>query len=163
MNTKLFYTIILNLLILSLDTKAQLKELNFKEVFDSTPKDLLNPIPLYRGWADDSHYIEYRIEGQQRKPYTVDVRSGEAVPSAPAQVNEASVSIKNKDIFYKSAAGVEKQLTRDTLLEKNPTISPDGTQVAFTRNNGHLGSILKRFWAEQAVIKLFGGVPTVKK
>ena len=120
MNTKLFYTIILNLLILSLDTKAQLKELNFKEVFDSTPKDLLNPIPLYRGWADDSHYIEYRIEGQQRKPYTVDVRSGEAVPSAPAQVNEASVSIKNKDIFYKSAAGVEKQLTAAAKVNNKP-------------------------------------------
>lgn len=135
MNTKLSYTLILSLLLFSSFTRAQLKELNFKEVFVSQPKDLLNPIPGYRGWADDSHYIEYRLENQQSKPYTVDVRSGEAVPSAPTQVNIATVSVKNKDIFYKSAAGVEKQLTRDTLIEKNPALSPDGNQVAFTRNN----------------------------
>lgn len=115
--------------------RAQLKELSFKEVFTSQPKGILNPIPTYRGWTDQNHYIEYRTEAQQIKPYTVDIRSGEAQPSAPAQVNEASVSIKNRDIYYKNAAGVEKQLTKDSLLEKNPSLSPDGTQVAFTRNN----------------------------
>ncbi len=114
---------------------AQQKTLNFKEVFISTPKDILNPLPLYRSWTDNSHYIEYRAEGQQSKPYTVDIRSGEAIPSAPAQVNEASVSVKNNDIFYKDIAGNERQLTRDKLEEKNPTLSPDGAQVAFTRNN----------------------------
>lgn len=114
---------------------AQQKTLNFSEVFISTPKDILNPLPFYRNWADNSHYIEYRTEGQQSKPYTVDIRSGEAIPSAPAQVNEASVSVKNNDIFYKDITGNERQLTRDKLEEKNPTISPDGAQVAFTRNN----------------------------
>ncbi|OZA54288.1 MAG: hypothetical protein B7X75_08590 [Sphingobacteriales bacterium 39-40-5] len=133
MNTKLSYALFLSLLLFSSSIQAQLKELNFKEVFVSPPKDLLNPIPVYRGWADDSHYIEYRVEGQQTKPYTVDIRSGEAVPSVPAQVNIASVFIKNKDVFYKSAAGVEKQLTKDTLLEKNPSLSPDGTQVALLK------------------------------
>ncbi|MFA5246090.1 MAG: hypothetical protein WC380_12385, partial [Pedobacter sp.] len=39
---------------------AQQKTLNFKEVFISTPKDILNPLPLYRSWTDNSHYIEYR-------------------------------------------------------------------------------------------------------
>lgn len=123
-------------LALSIHVNAQQKkELSFKDVFTNTVKDILNSIPTYRGWADDTHYIEYRNEGGQNKPYTVDVKSGEAVPSAPAQVNEATVSIKNKDISYKDAAGNEKQLTRDTISEKNPTISPDGKQVAFTRNN----------------------------
>ncbi len=135
MNTKLSYALIISLLLFSFSSEAQLKELNFKEVFVSPPKDLFKPIPTYRGWADNSHYIENRIEGQQTKPYTVDLRSGEAVPSAPAEVNKASVSVKNKDIFYKDAAGIEKQLTRDTLVEKNPSLSPDGTQVSFTRNN----------------------------
>ncbi len=135
MNTKLSYALIISLLLFSISSEAQLKELNFKEVFVSPPKDLIKSIPTYRGWADNSHYIENRIEGQQTKPYTVDVRSGEAVPSAAAEVNKALVSVKNKDIFYKDAAGIEKQLTRDTLLEKNPILSPDGIQVAFTRNN----------------------------
>ena len=122
-------------LALSISVQAQQKELGFKDVFTSPVKEIINPMPFYRGWADHNHYIEYRNEGQQVKPYTVDVRSGEAVPSAPAQVSEATVFIKNKDVFYKDASGLEKQITRDTSLEKNPTLSPDGKQVAFTRNN----------------------------
>lgn len=114
---------------------AQQKTLNFKEIFISAPKDLLNPVPIYRNWADNTHYIEYRTEGLQSKPYTVDIRNGAAIPSAPAQVNQASVSVKDNDIFYKDAAGNERQLTKDKPVEKNPTLSPDGTQVAFTRNN----------------------------
>lgn len=128
-------TLITGLLALSVSAGAQQKELDFKDIFTSPVKEIINPMPTYRGWADNTHYIEYRTEGQQTKPYTVEVKSGEAVPSPPAQVNEATVYIKNKDVFFKDAAGVEKQITRDTILEKNPTLSPDGKQAAFTRNN----------------------------
>jgi dipeptidyl-peptidase-4 len=132
---KFRYVLISALLIGSFSTQAQLKDLSFKEIFSNPVKDIINPIPAYRGWADNTHYIEYRMEGQQSKPYTVDARTGEAVQSAPAQVNEASVSIKNKDVFFKDALGTEKQLTKDSIPEKNPTLSPDKTQVAFTKNN----------------------------
>jgi len=132
---KFRYALISVLLIGSFSTQAQLKDLSFKEIFYTPVKDIINPIPVYRGWADNTHYIEYRMEGQQSKPYTVDARTGEAVQSAPAQVNEASVSIKNKDVFFKDALGTEKQLTKDSIPEKNPTLSPDKTQVAFTRSN----------------------------
>ena len=124
-----------SLLIISLASDAQEKLLTFKEVFTNPVKEIINPLPIYSGWADNTHYIEYRMEVQQRKPYTVDVKTGIAVPSAPAQVNEASVFIKNKDVYYKDASGIEKQLTRDTLSEKNPTLSPDKKQVAYTRSN----------------------------
>lgn len=127
--------LISGILLLSVSARAQQKELSFKDIFTSQVKEILHNMPQYRSWADDTHYIEYRAEGKDNKNYTVDVKSGEAVPSAPAQVNKASVLIKNKDIFYKDAAGIEKQLTRDSSLEKNPTLSPDGNQVAFTRNN----------------------------
>ncbi len=123
------------LVFLSFSSNAQLKDLSFDEVFNKPVKDIINPMPVYRGWADNTHYIEYRMEEQQSKPYTVNVRTGTAVQSAPAQVNQASVSIKNKDIVYKDVQGIEKQLTQDTILEKNPTLSPDGSQVAFTKNN----------------------------
>ena len=132
---KFRYALISALLIGSFTTQAQLKDMSFNEVFSSPVKNMINPIPVYRGWADNTHYIEYRIEGQQSKPYTVDARTGEAVQSAPAQVNEVSVTIKNKDIFFKDAVGTEKQLTKDSIPEKNPTLSPDRTQVAFTKNN----------------------------
>ena len=132
---KFRYALISALLMGSFSTQAQLKDLSFKEIFSNPVKDIINPIPVYRGWADNTHYIEYRMEGQQSKPYTIDARTGEAVQSAPAQVNEASVTIKNKDVFFKDALGTEKQLTKDSIPEKNPTLSPDKTQVAFTRNN----------------------------
>ena len=114
---------------------AQLKKLSFAEAFNKAPKEIINQIPMQRGWADDTHFIEFRYEDGKPKPYTVDVKTGNAVPSTPAQVNEASVSVKNKDIIYKSAEGNEKQLTKDSAEEKNPALSPDGKQVAFTRNN----------------------------
>jgi len=119
----------------SISVSAQQKSLSFAEVFNKTPKDIVNQIPMQRGWADDTHFIEFRFEDGKSKPYTVDVKTGNAVPSTPAQVNEASVSVKNKDIIYKDAQGNEKQLTKDSAEEKNPTLSPDGKQVAFTRNN----------------------------
>ncbi len=132
---KISSTLFTALVILSFSSNAQIKDLSFEEVFNKPAKDILNPMPIYRGWADNNNYIEYRMEGQQSKPYTVDVRTGSAVQSAPAQVNEATVRIKNNDIFYKDALGNEKQLTRDSILEKNPTLSPDGSQVAFTKRN----------------------------
>jgi len=38
-------------------------------------------------------------------------------------------------VIYKSVDGAEKQLTNNKEEEKNPTLSPDGMKVAFTRNN----------------------------
>ncbi len=113
----------------------QKKDLTFNEVFVKAPKEIINPLPAQKGWAGNTHYIEYRGEGKESKPFTVDAKTGQAVPSAPAQVNEASVSIKDKDVFYTDAAGKETRLTKDTVEEKNPTLSPDGKQVAFTHNN----------------------------
>ncbi len=112
----------------------QKKELTFNEVFVKAPKEIIKPMPIQKGWADNTHYIEYRGEGQTN-PFTVDAKTGNAVPSAPAQVNEASVSVKDKNLFYKDASSKETQLTKDTLEEKNPTLSPDCKQVAFTRKN----------------------------
>jgi dipeptidyl-peptidase-4 len=43
--------------------------------------------------------------------------------------------VKENDIVLKNADGTEKKLTADKDEEKNPTLSPDGTKVAFTRNN----------------------------
>ncbi|MGB4776610.1 MAG: S9 family peptidase [Daejeonella sp.] len=127
-----FFTPILTI---SLVVNAQKKDLSFSEIFNKSPKEIINPPATYKGWADNTHYIEYRGEGKDSKPFTIDVKTGTALPSEPAQVNEATVEIRNKDILYKDAAGKETQLTKDTVEEKNPTLSPDGKHVAFTRNN----------------------------
>jgi dipeptidyl-peptidase 4 len=119
----------------SVSVSGQQKKLTFDQVFNEAPKEIIQQIPMQRGWADENHFIEYRFENGTLRPYTVDVKTGKGIPSTPAQVNEATVSIKNKDVFYKDVNGKESQLTKDGEEEKNPTLSPDGKQVAFTRNN----------------------------
>ncbi|HEY0900154.1 MAG TPA: DPP IV N-terminal domain-containing protein, partial [Sphingobacteriaceae bacterium] len=111
------------------------KELNFEQIYGKPPADLINELPVIRGWADNSHYIEFRQENNKRNAYLVDAKTGSTTVAPPAKANEASVTVRNKDIFYKDVEGKETKLTNDTLEEKNPTISPDGKQVAFTRNN----------------------------
>lgn len=45
-----------------------------------------------------------------------------------------SVSVKNKDLFYKNGSE-EKQITFDKAEEMNPTFSPDSVYIAYTKNN----------------------------
>ncbi|HEY1024579.1 MAG TPA: DPP IV N-terminal domain-containing protein, partial [Sphingobacteriaceae bacterium] len=111
------------------------KELTFQQIYAAPPQDLVNPLPFIRGWADNTHYIEWRGEGRDRKAYLVDARTGTSTIAPPAKANEATVSVRQKDIFYKDVEGNETKLTSDDAEEKNPTLSPDGRQVAFTRNN----------------------------
>lgn len=93
---------------------------------------LLNELPKVGGWKDDTHYILYN-SGKSFDTVLVDVSTGREehyiVPDKP------EVYIKNNDVIYTSADGSEKQLTNNKEEEKNPTLSPDGTKVAFTRNN----------------------------
>ncbi len=46
-----------------------------------------------------------------------------------------TVYVRDSNVIYKSATGKEKQLTNNKDEEKNPTLSPDGGKIAFTRNN----------------------------
>ena len=61
MINKFSITLFTTLLLLSLSSSAQLKDLSFEEIFNKPANDILNPLPVYRGWADNTHYIEYRM------------------------------------------------------------------------------------------------------
>jgi dipeptidyl-peptidase-4 len=58
----------------------------------------------------------------------------EAPVVAEAKIEKASAYSKNNDLFIK-LNGTEVQLTNDKDKENNPTMSPDGNYVAFTKNN----------------------------
>ena len=121
---------------ISVSAQTQTKqELSFEQIHVKPPADLINELPVIRGWADNTHYLEFRQENNKRTAYLVDAKTGSATIAPPAKANEASVTVRNKDIYYKDVQGKETRLTNDTLEEKNPTLSPDGKQVAFTRNN----------------------------
>ncbi len=110
---------------------AQQKQLTYQEIFNRPPQNITNPLPTLRGWADDTHYLEVK----DGKTYTVDVKTAATADAPPAKVKQASVFIKDKDVYYKDIDDKETRITNDAEEEKNPTLSPDGKHVAFTRNN----------------------------
>lgn len=95
-------------------------------------KGLLNDLPKVGGWKDDTHYILYKPD-KGFDTVLVDISTGkEEHYIAP---RTAMVYIKDSDIIFKSINGTEKRLTSNNEIEKNPTLSPDETKVAFTRKN----------------------------
>lgn len=136
MHTKHYWSVCFTVLCAaSLNLKAQeKKDLTFRQIFKGEATGLYQPLPVIRGWADDTHYIEMRTEGGSSKAWKVDAQTGNATPySKPPE--GANVEARDNNIFYTDANGIKTQLTSDTVQEKNPTLSPDGKYVAFTRNN----------------------------
>ncbi len=85
------------------------------------------------GWSDATHYIE--MDSKERKPYAVDINTGAKMPYTPPPKSDVSVTIKDKDVYIQYGKDAAKRLTNNTDEELNPTLSPDGKYVAFTRNS----------------------------
>lgn len=119
-------------LCLSLTVQAQLKRLTQQQTLGGKPS-LTTPMNAVLGWSDDSHYIE--MDAADRKLYTTDVHSGAKAAYTPPPKSNVNVSIQNNDIYIQYGKEEAKQLTNNKDEEKNPTLSPDGKYVAFTRNN----------------------------
>lgn len=116
--------------------QAQQQDVTFEQAFRGQTTDITQPLPVLKGWADADHYLEMRAlpASGRLQAMKVDARTGAAtVYTAP--VDGPSVEVRDRDVFYKAADGSNIRLTNDTLVEKNPTLSPDGKHVAFTRNN----------------------------
>ncbi|TDQ09240.1 S9 family peptidase [Pedobacter metabolipauper] len=116
----------------AVSVQAQLKRLNQQQIFDGQPS-LTKPMNAVTGWADDSHYIE--ADPKTRQLYAVDVKSGSRTEYTPPPKSNVTVFVRDKDVYIKYGKDEAKRLTTNTDEEKNPTLSPDGKYVAFTRNN----------------------------
>ncbi len=112
--------VFVSMLVLSLFSgHAQQKELTYEQIFKGAPSNILQPLADIEGWADDDHYLvmqKDKSDNDKLKLMSVDVLTGKAQPytqkSAPIP---PSFNLNNK--------------------EKNPTASPDGKWVAYTRGN----------------------------
>jgi len=127
-------TVILGLagaLFLSMPSYAQLKKLNQQQIFKGQAS-LTKQLNLMAGWSDDSHYIE--MDNNDRKLYTIDIKSGSKSPFTPPPQNDVNVFTEQNDIFIRYGKEEAKRLTNNKEEEKNPVLSPDGKYVAFTRN-----------------------------
>ncbi len=140
MNNKI--SVLLSLLMMlfiwqSAPAQAQTKELTKKQILERDFGQVIKPIPRVLDWVDDSHFVLAEInENREWNFFLVDAETGEREPyTRPAAVEvEADVEIRNGDIYY-SEGETRRQLTDTPENEHNPTLSPDGTKIAFTR--GH--------------------------
>lgn len=119
-------------LFLTLATEAQTKRLGIQEIYGGTPS-LTNNLSTIRGWSDETHYIA--SDPTTRELYAVDIKTGKRSPYTPPPVSDVEVMVKDNDVYIQYGKAAPKRLTTDTAAEKNPTLSPDGKYVAFTRNS----------------------------
>ena len=116
----------------SFNLQAQQHRLNFEQTQGKSPS-LTNNLSPVTGWKDETHYIE--MDTKSRQLFAVDIKSGERTAYTPPPTSNVQVMVTEKDVYIQYGKDQPKRLTTDTAEEKNPTLSPDGKYVAFTRNN----------------------------
>ncbi|MEP7255826.1 MAG: S9 family peptidase [Ferruginibacter sp.] len=120
----------------SLSIQAQKKDLTDDQYFKSNFKGITNPLPSVVKWLDDSRLI-LRRDG---KSYVIDCKTGAETDATDADMktdikpDKPSVFLKAGDVYVR-VSGTETQLTNDKDKKANPTLSPDGNYVAYTKNN----------------------------
>jgi len=134
------------------------KRLTFEQIFKNAEPKLTKSLPNIIGWADEVNYLEMKkkegdktnkvyainaVSGEEKvyrdlEQYAALVDSGISVAS-PSSFNEAYtrlIYIKRNDLYFlDTQTKTFKRLTQTAAEEKNPTLSPDGNFVAFTRDN----------------------------
>ena len=137
MNRKIGGLAVLGFFISMNYSNAQSQRLSFDQSWGAA-YSVTKAINSYTGWADKDHYLEF--DQNDRKTYKVNVKSGKREIYTPAPSNDVRVYIKNNDVYIKYGQQAEKQLTNSPeVAEQNPTLSPDGKYVAFTRKSNLYG------------------------
>ena len=104
------------------------RALSQEEIVGRLPEGIVNPLPMVRGWKDANTLEIAQWEGRGIKMYGYNVKTGDKVvveskPETVEPVADAMAKFKALPL----AAQV-----------KNPTLSPDGTKVAFTDSENNL-------------------------
>lgn len=129
---KIILSSLFGLLLLS-TAQGQTKSLSFPQAW-GREYSVAKPINRIKGWADANHYIE--ADANDGRDYTVHVKTGQRALYTPAAKSDVNVFVKDKDVYIQYGKGEAKRLTNSPEVEeKNPTLSPDGSYVAFTRQN----------------------------
>lgn len=104
-------------------TDAQKKQVTYEQAFANKPTNITKQVPQITKWIDDDHYVESRREADGKtKTFTINVKTGEAVPYE--EKKEPAKPKKDYAALIKDA--------------KNVTWSPDEKWVAYTDTNYNL-------------------------
>ena len=133
---KFYIKITLSLLIISSVANAQLKPLTDDQYFKNNFKDFITPLPTITKWVDNTHFLMIK----SGEIFIVDAKTGQETPYTAPVSNTETKSIKPEIItkasdLYVRENKVDIRLTNDTMVETNPTLSPDGKYVAYTKLN----------------------------
>ena len=123
-------------IILSLISQAQKKDLIDEQYFKANFKGITQALPSAAPWIDESHVV-IRREG---KSFLLDCKTGKEIDYTNPVANKGNIVMKpeiitkQNDLYVRKGIG-DEQLTNDKDKEVNPTLSPDGNYVAYTKNN----------------------------
>lgn len=113
--------------------------LTIPQMLRNAPTDVTQPLPQFVNWLDDGRFLLRR----NGSTVAVDAKTGQESPAPavqPTPLATGTVISRNNDLFFRAPGVTEdKRLTHTPdVLERNPTLSPDGKFVAFTRKDGNL-------------------------
>jgi len=151
------YTSLTILFISSLHSQGK-NRLTFDQIFKNAEPKIIQSLPNITGWADDDHYLMMKKKEGDEKPklYAVEVATGVETlyrdldqfksivdsgiildqPATHTESYDRLIYQKDNDLYLLDTKKKEfKRLTNNSAEEKNPTFSPDGNYVAFTRDN----------------------------
>ena len=129
MNFKLLFLFIL----LSNIAASQKTELTIQQMLKGSPHKVTVALPEFIEWTSENHVV-FSKDG---KLFETDPVSGKETLFISDNLNTkraGMVQIANNDIFYLSENGKDQLTFSPDIAEQNPTLSPDGNYVAFTRN-----------------------------
>lgn len=107
-------------LAISISAVGQKKNFTYEQLYNSAPTNFTKTLPSIKGWADNNHYLELRRDEKgNQELVAVNIKTGNT--RTYEKTIEPSLPSLSSVNFTKN--------------EKNPTFSPDGKWVAFTRNN----------------------------
>ncbi len=124
------------LFVLCFVASAQKKDLTDEQYFKGNFKGITQSLPQVGEWVDEGHVV-IRRDG---KSFLLDCKAGTETDYTAPAINKGSIPVKpqiitkNNDLYIRRNVE-DVQLTNNKDKEVNPTLSPDGNFVAFTRNN----------------------------
>ncbi|MEO8772084.1 MAG: S9 family peptidase [Ferruginibacter sp.] len=127
------YVAVIVLVTISLNTLAQQKSLSDDQYFKGNLSGIIQQLPTIKRWTDNSHFFLVK-DGNS---FLVDATTGKesAMTDTAKATKMQPAAYSKKDDLFIDINNETIQLTNDADVESNPTMSPDGSYVAFTKKN----------------------------